>query len=106
MFPIDWKVENKSCRYKMQLDLEKIPENNNTTKICTISEALASLESFTSICILVQQGKKTITTLFGAKANAKKARKITLADKSTIQMKATFIYDTIEFKNKTIQAWN
>jgi hypothetical protein len=104
--PVDWQVEYGRRRYKMQVDWEKIPGSNNSTRMRIISEALASLESFISVRTSVQQGKKMITALFGAEADANKARKITLADKSTVQMEATPIFDRIGAKNKSIRAWD
>src|SRR3954470_13137929 len=34
--PVDWQVEYGRCKYKMQVDWEKIPGNNNSARMHTI----------------------------------------------------------------------
>src|SRR5881398_3204731 len=83
----------------MQVDWEKISGNNNSTRMHTISEVLASLESFISVRTSVQQEKKMITSLFGAEADAIKQGKLHLQTNQPSKWKQ-FLF-LIESEQKT-----
>ena len=102
----DWQVEYGRKRYKMVIEANKLPGENDTLKIHSIGLALARLESLTSTKLISQKGTKLIVAIFGTQKDADKAKNLTLADNSTIYMREVQLYNAIEAKHKTIRVWD
>jgi RNA recognition motif-containing protein len=104
--PIDWSQEYGRRRYKMQTPLDHLPGNDSTTKIRSLSQALAHLESFTSIRTATQDDTKLAVALFGSEKDALKAQKIMLSNDQEITMIPAPIFNPISAKSKTIRVWD
>jgi hypothetical protein len=104
--PTDWQVEYGRKRYKMVIEADKLPGNNDTQKVRNIAQALVRLESLTSTKMVTQNGIKMIVAIFGAQKDTDKTKNLTLLNNSTIQMKEAQMYNAVEAKYKTIHIWD
>ena len=89
----------------MFIETEKIPGNNETNKIHSLTQALAHLESLISIKLITKNSTKTAIAMFGNIKDTDKAKKLILHNNSTIQMKESQLYNVVETKHKTIRVY-
>jgi RNA recognition motif-containing protein len=104
--PVDWAQEYGRHRYKMQTPLNSLPGQNDSAKINNLKQALARLESFTTVRTTTQDNQKMAVALFVSEKDAARAQQVTLSDGQSVTMEAIPIFDPISAKSKMIRAWD